>query len=138
LTPVNQKILVVEDQAGGFGDGCFYLLSGPAVKPRAQNRGGSNATGQGGKVLTLITLDIDLPDISGLELCRRLKQDLQFVPHTGHFCFRTLCEGNRAALFELALPIISSNRSMPPCSSPASFPTSKPPRDRRVTAAWMR
>ena len=49
----------------------------------------------------LITLDIDLPDTSGLEICRRLKQD----PHLCHipviFVSGRLCEGNRPRCFEL-------------------------------------
>jgi len=49
----------------------------------------------------LITLDIDLPDINGLELCRRLKQ----APHLCHipvvFVSGHLCEENRPRCFEL-------------------------------------
>ena len=46
----------------------------------------------------LITLDIDLPDISGLEVCRRLKQDLRLCHITGHFCYRTFVRVKPAAL----------------------------------------
>jgi DNA-binding response OmpR family regulator len=68
------KILVIEDRTDVLA-AMLYLLK------HVNCEGVGARTGAEGMQLArdgkfdLITLDIDLPDISGLELCRRLKQD---------------------------------------------------------------
>jgi CheY-like chemotaxis protein len=70
------KILVVEDRPDVLAAMLFLLK-------HVDCEGVGARTGAEGMQLAregqfdLITLDIDLPDINGLELCRRLKQDLQ-------------------------------------------------------------
>ena len=49
----------------------------------------------------LITLDIDLPDTDGLELCRRLKQDAHLCHIPVIFVSGRPYEGNRQRCFEL-------------------------------------
>jgi DNA-binding response OmpR family regulator len=69
------KILVIEDRTDVLA-AMLYLLK------HVDCEGVGARTGAEGMQLArdgqfdLITLDIDLPDINGLDLCRRLKQDL--------------------------------------------------------------
>ena len=98
--PVKPRILVVEDQPE-VQNTMLYLLK----------RAGCDAvgakTGDEGMQLALdgefdlITLDIDLPDTNGLELCRRLKHDPQLCRIPVIFVSGRLCEGNRQSCLEL-------------------------------------
>src|ERR1039457_5734816 len=86
----NPKILIVEDQPEIRALMAFILT-------RAGCEGQSARDGRDGMQLArqpdidLILLDVDLPDISGIEICRRLKADpnvcrIPVIFVTGQFC----------------------------------------------------
>lgn len=99
-TPTKPKILVVEDQPDVLAT-MLYLLKRAGCEPAGAKTGAeAMRLAQAGK-FDLITLDIDLPDTNGLELCRRLKQDLHLRHIPVIFVSGRLCEGNRQRCFEL-------------------------------------
>jgi len=100
LPLVKPKILVVEDQPE-VQDTMLYLLKRAGCEAVGAKTGteGMKLALAGG--FDLITLDIDLPDINGLELCRRLKQDRHLCRTPVIFVSGRLCEGNRQCCFEL-------------------------------------
>jgi len=100
LTPLKPKILVVEDQPA-VSETMIYLLKRVGCETVGAKTGaeGMRLARQGG--FDLITLDIDLPDINGLELCRRLKQDIHLCHIPVIFVSGRLCEGNRQRCLEL-------------------------------------
>ena len=75
-TSIRPKILVVEDQRHVLETILYLLKRADCEAVGAQTGAAALQLAQAGK-FDLITLDLDLPDINGLELCRRLKQDLQ-------------------------------------------------------------
>jgi DNA-binding response OmpR family regulator len=100
VTPVKPKILVVEDQPA-VSDTMLYLLKRAGCEATSARTGAEGMRlAQEGK-FDLITLDIDLPDISGLEVCRRLKRDVRLCYTPVIFVSGRLCEGNRPRCFEL-------------------------------------
>ncbi len=68
------KILVVEDRPEVANTIVFLLERGGCDVATAQTGAEGIRLAQTGN-FDLITLDIDLPGINGLEVCRRLKQD---------------------------------------------------------------
>ena len=126
LTPLKPKILVVEDQPEVLETMLYLLKRAGGEATGAQTGAKGMQLAKEGK-FDLITLDIDLPDTNGLELCRRLKRI--FICATSRsFLFPDVCATATGSIaLSLAPPIISSNRLMPLNLSPASFPTSKPP-----------
>jgi CheY-like chemotaxis protein len=100
LTPLKPKILVVEDQPDVLETMLYLLKRVGCETTGAQTGAEAMQLAKKGK-FDLITLDIDLPDTNGLELCRRLKQDrhLRHIPVI--FVSGRLCEGNRQRCFEL-------------------------------------
>ena len=100
VTPVKPKILVVEDQPEVL-DTMLYLLKRAGCEAMGAQTGAEGLQlAQEGK-FDLITLDIDLPDTSGLEICRRLKQDLHLCHIPVIFVSGRPDEGNRQGCFEL-------------------------------------
>jgi DNA-binding response OmpR family regulator len=94
------KILVVEDQPA-VSDTMLYLLKRAGCEATSARTGAEGMRlAQEGK-FDLITLDIDLPDISGLEVCRRLKRDPRLCHIPVIFVSGRLCEVNRPRCFEL-------------------------------------
>lgn len=68
-----QKILVVEDEPAVASLMTFLLSrAGYDVETALNGRRGLELATQ--QVFNLITLDVDLPDIKGFEICRELKQ----------------------------------------------------------------
>ena len=100
LTPVKPKILVVEDQPE-VQDTMLYLLKRVGCEAVGAKTGAEGMLLAQAGEFDLITLDIDLPDIDGLELCRRLKQDRHLCHIPVIFVSGRLCEGNRPCCFEL-------------------------------------
>ena len=71
--PLKPKILVVDDQPAVL-DTMLYLLKRAGCEVTGARTGAEALRLAQSRRFDLITLDIDLPDISGLALCRRLKQ----------------------------------------------------------------
>jgi len=100
VTPVKPKILVVEDQPA-VSDTMLYLLKRAGCEATSARTGAEGLRLAQEEKFDLITLDIDLPDINGLEFCRRLKQDLHLCHIPVIFVSGRLCEGNRQRCLEL-------------------------------------
>jgi len=100
LTPLKPKILVVEDQPGVLATMLYLLKRAGCEATGAKTGAEAMRLAKEGK-FDLITLDIDLPDTNGLELCRRLKQDPHLCRIPVIFVSGRLCEGNRPRCFEL-------------------------------------
>jgi len=102
MTPTRDKprILVVEDQPE-VQETMLYLLRRvgcDAVGARTGTEGMQRARTGG---FDLITLDIDLPDADGRELCRRLKQDLHLRDVPVILVSGRSCDGGRQSYSEL-------------------------------------
>jgi DNA-binding response OmpR family regulator len=100
LTPLKPKILVVEDQPA-VSETMIYLLKRVGCEAVGAKTGTEGMRLAQAGEFDLITLDIDLPDISGLEVCRRLKRDPRLCHTPVIFVSGRLCEGNRQHCFEL-------------------------------------
>ena len=100
LTPLKPKILVVEDQPEVLETMLYLLKRAGGEATGAQTGAKGMQLAKEGK-FDLITLDIDLPDTNGLELCRRLKQDLHLCHIPVIFVSGRLCDRNRQHCFEL-------------------------------------
>ena len=98
-TPLKPKILVVEDQPDVLATIIYLLKRAGCETIGAQTGAEALHLAQEGK-FDLITLDIDLPDTDGLELCRCLKQDVHLLHVPVIFVSGRLCEGNRQRCFE--------------------------------------
>jgi len=96
---LKSKILVIDDQPAVL-DTMLYLLKRAGCEAVGARTGAEGMQLAQAADFDLITLDIDLPDISGLELCRQLKQN----PHLRHIpvilVSGRLCEGNRQCCAE--------------------------------------
>jgi DNA-binding response OmpR family regulator len=99
-TPLKPKILVVEDQPDVLKT-MIYLLKRVGCETAGAKTGAEAMRLAKAEKFDLITLDIDLPDTNGLELCRRLKKDLHLCQIPVIFVTGRLCEGNRQRCFEL-------------------------------------
>lgn len=77
-SPGSQSILIVEDDEG-IGNGLVRALDGAGHVP-TWCRDAGTALGQRFEDFDLILLDLGLPDIDGVDLCRRLRRDLTQVP----------------------------------------------------------
>jgi two-component system cell cycle response regulator DivK len=98
-TPLKPKILVVEDQPDVLAM-MLYLLKRAGCETTDAKTGAEALRLAQEEKFDLITLDIDLPDTDGLELCRCFKQDVQLVHIPVIFVSGRLCEGNRHRCFE--------------------------------------
>jgi DNA-binding response OmpR family regulator len=94
------KILVVEDQPS-VSDTMLYLLKRAGCEATSVRTGAEGVRLAKEGKFDLITLDIDLPDTSGLEVCRRLKQDPHLCRIPVIFVSGRPDEGNRQHCFEL-------------------------------------
>jgi len=99
-TPVKPKILVVEDQPA-VSETMIYLLKRVGCEAVGAKTGTEGMRLAQAGEFDLITLDIDLPDISGLEVCRRLKQDPHLCRIPIIFVSGRSYEGNRQGCFEV-------------------------------------
>ena len=99
-TPIKPKILIIDDQSA-VSDTMIYLLKRVGCDAVGAGTGAEGMRMAQEGAFDLITLDIDLPDISGLEVCRRLKQDPHLCRIPVIFVSGRLCEGNRPRCFEL-------------------------------------
>ena len=99
-TPVKPKILVVEDQPA-VSETMIYLLKQAGCEVVGAKTGTEGMRLAQAGEFDLITLDVDLPDISGLEVCRRLKRNPRLCHTPVIFVSGRLCEGNRQHCFEL-------------------------------------
>jgi putative two-component system response regulator len=84
------KILIVEDQPEVLRMMAFVLTRAGCEVQTAQSGKEGMQLGQQ-REIDLILLDVDLPDISGFEICRRLKEDprvchIPVIFVTGRFC----------------------------------------------------
>jgi CheY-like chemotaxis protein len=70
------KILVIEDHPDVLATICYLLKRAGCETAGVRTGAEALELAQAGK-FDLITLDIELPDTNGLELCRRLKLDQQ-------------------------------------------------------------
>jgi len=77
-SPGSQSILIVEDDEG-IGEGLVRALDGAGHRS-AWCRDAGTALRQPLKDFDLILLDLGLPDIDGVDLCRRIRRDLTQVP----------------------------------------------------------
>jgi CheY-like chemotaxis protein len=99
-TPLKPKILVVEDQPDVLAT-ILYLLKRAGCETTGAKTGAEALRLAPGGKFDLITLDIDLPDTDGLELCRHLKQDVHLRHIPVIFVSGRPDEGNRQCCFEL-------------------------------------
>jgi CheY-like chemotaxis protein len=99
-TPLKPKILVVEDQPDVLAT-MIYLLKRAGCETTGAKTGAEALRLAQEEKFDLITLDIDLPDTDGLELCRWLKQDVHLLHIPVIFVSGRLCEGNRQRCFEM-------------------------------------
>lgn len=76
-SPGSQSILIIEDDEG-IGEGLVRALDGAGHKPMWCRDAGT-ALRQPLKDFDLILLDLGLPDIDGVDLCRRIRRDLTEV-----------------------------------------------------------
>jgi DNA-binding response OmpR family regulator len=84
------KILIIEDQPDILQMMAFVLADASCEVQTAQS-GNEGMQLARQPEIDLIVLDIDLPDISGFEICRRLKEDpgvsgIPVIFVTGRFC----------------------------------------------------
>jgi DNA-binding response OmpR family regulator len=98
--PLKSKILVVEDQPEVL-ETMLYLLKRVGCETAGAKTGAEGMQLARAGKFDLITLDIDLPDTTGLELCRRLKQDLQLCHIPVIFVSGRSSDGNRQCCLEL-------------------------------------
>lgn len=77
-SPGSQSILIIEDDEG-IGSGLVRALDGAGHAP-TWCRDAGTALRQRLEDFDLILLDLGLPDIDGVDLCRRLRGDLTQVP----------------------------------------------------------
>ena len=94
------KILVVEDQPDVLAT-MIYLLKRAGCETTGAKTGAEALRLVLEGKFDLITLDIDLPDTDGLELCRCFKQDFQLVHIPVIFVSGRPDEGNQQGCFEL-------------------------------------
>jgi DNA-binding response OmpR family regulator len=99
-TPLKPRILVVEDQPDVLAT-IIYLLKRACCETTGAGTGAEGMRMAQEGAFDLITLDIDLPDTSGLEICRRLKQDPYLCRIPVIFVSGRPDEGNRQCCFEL-------------------------------------
>ena len=69
------KVLIIEDQPEILTMMAFLLARAGCEVQTAQNGKEGMQLMRQADVVDLILLDVDLPDISGFEICRRLKED---------------------------------------------------------------
>ena len=74
VSPHKPKILVIEDHPEVLAS-ILYLLKHVACEGVGARTGAEGMQLAKNGKFDLITLDIDLPDTDGMELCRHLKQD---------------------------------------------------------------
>jgi len=94
------RILIVEDHADVLAT-MRYLLKRAGCDTAGARTGAEAVRLARENRFDLITLDIDLPDANGLELCRRFKQDRKLGHIPVVFVSGRLCEGNRQRCLEL-------------------------------------
>jgi DNA-binding response OmpR family regulator len=99
-TRAKPKILVVEDQPDVLKT-MLYLLKRAGCETRGAKTGAEAMRLASAGKFDLITLDIDLPDTNGLELCRRLKQDLHLRQIPVVFVSGRPCDGTRQRCLDL-------------------------------------
>ena len=74
MTAQAQTVLVIEDESSIASFVSLYLKNaGYGVRTAATGRRGSTRPGPSGR--DLIVLDLMLPDVDGIEVCRRLRKD---------------------------------------------------------------
>jgi len=99
-TPVKPRILVVEDQPV-ISETMICLLKRAGCEAVSANTGSEGMRRAQAEEFDLITLDNDLPDTTGLEFCRHLKQDLHLRQIPVIFVTGCLCEASRRQCLEL-------------------------------------
>ena len=77
-SPTAAVVLIVEDDEG-IGGGLVQALSGEGYIP-LWCRDGTEALASAGDEVDLVILDLGLPDMEGLELCRELRSRLTQTP----------------------------------------------------------
>ena len=100
ITADKPRILVVEEEPEVLAT-MLYLLKRTGCEVVGAKTGAEGMQ----RILTgefdLITLDIDLPDTNGLELCRLLKQDRNLCRIPVIFVSGRVSDGNREGCLEL-------------------------------------
>jgi len=94
------KILVVEDQPDVLAT-MRYLLKRAGCETTGARTGADALCRARDEKFDLITLDMELPDTTGLDLCRQMKQDPQLRRVPVVFVSGCLREGNRQRCLEL-------------------------------------
>jgi len=77
VTPLKSKILVIENQPDVL-NAIVRLLQRVGYEVFATQTGAEGIRLARNDEFDLITVDVDLPDVSGFEVCRHLKQDFRF------------------------------------------------------------
>jgi DNA-binding response OmpR family regulator len=94
------NVLVVEDHLEVLDTMVFLLKRAGCSVVSAQTGNQGMALAQDGN-FDLITLDIDLPGISGFEICRRLKQDARLRQTPVIFVSGRACDEDLRLGFEM-------------------------------------
>jgi len=97
---VKPRILIIEDDPPLLMM-MVYLLTRAGGEVLTADNGNAGIKLAQENNLDLITLDIDLPDISGFEICRRLKQNPRSTRWPVIFISGRACEEDRRRGFEL-------------------------------------
>ena len=97
---VKPRILIIEDDPPLLMM-MVYLLTRAGGEVLTADNGNAGIKLAQENSLDFITLDIDLPDISGFEICRRLKQNPRSTRLPVIFISGRACEEDRRRGFEL-------------------------------------
>jgi DNA-binding response OmpR family regulator len=97
---VKPKILIVEDQAA-VAMTMVYLLTQAGCETEVAATGKKAMQLAEGGNFDLITLDVDLPGISGFEVCSQLKQDPRLCDTPILFVSGRICEQDAQRGLEL-------------------------------------
>lgn len=100
ITPLPSTVLVVDDQPE-TADLVAALLRRVGYQLATANTGAAGAALARKEEFDLVLLDIDLPDMTGFELCAYLKQDFRYCRTAIIFVSGRTGEADRRCAFEL-------------------------------------
>lgn len=79
MATVNGAVIVIVEDDPGIGAGLVRLLKGEGYQP-VWCRTGCEALARSLHDVDLVLLDLGLPDLDGLDLCRRIHRDAPALP----------------------------------------------------------
>lgn len=76
MSPPRQTILVVEDESA-IAETIVYALRTEGFEPLWKTTGGEALEALGAQTISLVVLDVGLPDMSGFDVCREIQRRVQ-------------------------------------------------------------